>query len=320
MSERRYHVILNAHSGAAHSAGVNGAALADLFAANNLATTIDDDVDSPLEERVRKAIASGAEVVVAAGGDGTVTAIASAVVDSGQALGILPLGTVNALARDLGVPLDLAQAVQGLATMEPRQIDVGEVNGEVFLHKVVIGFIPGVAAAREQIRGRDEVGAKIGFLRYFHRRLTRARRMAVEIDYGDGRKHIDRVWAVAVASNAYDEGPGRFFVRGRLDQGDLTLYLLKRLSTADLVRLTAEMLLGNWHQDNALQIESLKAVTVRTKKTHLKAMVDGEVKTLEGPFVFRIRPLALTILTPVSPDQVGPDAPHGVAVTATEGS
>src|SRR5690606_19021928 len=117
-----------------------------------------------------------------------------------------------------------------LALMEPHAIDVGEVNGLPFLHKVVIGTIPELAAGREHIRGKPGIGALIGFIRYVIRRLLRAKRFALEITTDDGERRIERVQAVAVGTNTYDEGFGRFFARPNLDQGYLTLYILEHLT------------------------------------------------------------------------------------------
>ena len=72
--------------------------------------------------------------------------------------------------------------------------------------------------------------------------------------------------ALAVASNAYDEGVGQFFSRQKLDQGTLTLYVLRHFTARDFIRLTAEMLLGRWRDDEALSVESVKAVTIDTRK------------------------------------------------------
>jgi diacylglycerol kinase family enzyme len=170
------------------------------------------------------------------------------------------------------------------------------VNGRTFLHKVVVGVIPAVAAGREFIRGRRGIAAKIGFLRYFVRRLQRTKRMAVLIRTPDGETRIERVQAIAVASNAYDEGLGQFFSRSALDQGNLTLYILRHLTPGDVIRLTISMLMGNWQHDDALSIESVQAVTITTHKELLKVMFDGEVETLRTPLEFSIRPKALSVI------------------------
>lgn len=293
-----YHVILNANAGTANALGITPANLAALFEAHGLNATIDADSERSLADRIADAMAGEAGTIVAAGGDGTITALAAALVGTERNLAILPLGTVNALAKDLSVPLDLPAAVATLATGMAHRIDVGEVNGRLFLHKVVIGVIPALAAGREHIRGRYDGGAKIGFLRYIFRRLARARRIAVVIDPSDGDRRVERVQALAVASNSYDEGLGQFFSRHGLDRGTLTLYILHHLTARDFIRLTARMLLGRWQNDEALSMESVQAVTIDMRKPKLKVMFDGEVETLETPLRFTIRPRALSVIVP----------------------
>ncbi|HEV7718858.1 MAG TPA: diacylglycerol kinase family protein [Arsenicitalea sp.] len=314
MSQRNYYVVLNTRSGTANDLGLTPEALRQHFSEAGHEVTVDADTDEPLPDRIERAKASGADVIVAAGGDGTATAIASAIVGTDTILGILPLGTINLLARDLGVPLDINQWMAALDGMEPRRIDVGEANGRIFLHKVVIGFIPGVAAGREKIRGRGELAAKIGLVRYFFRRLLRARRMAVEIQYRNGEAKVERVLAIAVANNDYAEGPGRFFSRDRLDGGSLSLYVLKHLTIRDFFRLTLGMLLGHWRQDDALEIENVGSVTIRTRKSLQKVMLDGEVESFDVPVNFKIRPGALWVLAPAVAEGITAEATMPEAV------
>lgn len=298
MSSQSYYVILNANAGTANASGLSEGALRELFAANGLAATIDARTDCDLATRIGDALAGDASIIVAAGGDGTITAVAESLLGTSKSLAILPLGTVNALAKDLHVPLDLPGAVANLVTGHEHRIDVGEVNGRIFLHKVVIGVIPGMAAGRERVRGRGDASAKIGLLRYFFRRLARAKRLAVVIEPDEGARRIERVQALAVASNAYDEGLGQFFSRQSLDRGTLTLYTLKHLNVRDFVRLTTGMILGNWRNDEALSMESIRSVSIDTRKTLIKVMLDGEVVTLTTPLDFAIRPQALSVIVP----------------------
>jgi diacylglycerol kinase family enzyme len=299
-----YHVLLNARSG---SAGEETAELVrTAFAEHGHPATIDADADAPFADRIRRAAESPADVIVAAGGDGTATALAAALVDTGKVLAVLPLGTANLLARDLGLPLDISQWFAALDAMQPRAIDVGEVNGRVFLHKVVIGTVPGIAAVREKLR--DQPGIKLGFLRHFVRRLNRSKRLAVEITTSGGDRRVDRVRSIAVSNNDYDEGLGRFFSRSRLDAGHLSVYVLKSLRFGDALRLSAKMLLGRWRQDQAIEIESVLRVSVRMKRPLVKAMLDGEIVDLEMPLDFRIRPAALRVLAPVPIEATKADA------------
>lgn len=298
MSQRRFHLVLNVNSGTVQALGVTEADLRAIFEARGLNVTIDADPDKQLSERIKTALESDADTIIAAGGDGTVTALATAVIDSDKNLAILPLGTANLLARDLGVPLDLEECVDALVTMEPLAIDVSEVNGTIFLHKAVIGVIPELAAGREYIRGQG-VGAKIGYIRYFFRRIARARRLALEIATGDGQTRIERVQAIAVASNAYDEGLGRFFHRDKLDTGLLTIYVLRHLNFGDMIKLATGMLAGHWRDYDALDISTAKTVTIRSKKPRLQLMIDGEVTSMEVPLNFKIYPRALSVLAPL---------------------
>ena len=298
MSQRRVHLVLNVNSGTVQALGMTESDLRAIFEARGLDVAIDADPDKQLSERIRTALESDADTIIAAGGDGTVTALATAVVDSDKNLAILPLGTANLLARDLGVPLDLEECVDALATMEPLAIDVSEINGTIFLHKAVIGVIPELAAGREYIRGQG-VGAKIGYMRYFFRRIARARRLALEIATGDGQTRIERVQAIAVASNAYDEGLGRFFHREKLDTGLLTIYVLRHLNFGDMFKLATGMLAGRWRDYDALDISTAHTVTIRSKKPRLQLMIDGEVTSMEVPLHFKIYPRALTVLAPL---------------------
>lgn len=299
----RFHIILNANSGTVLATGITVDALKALCAEAGLDAQVDGDVDTPLMQRVERAVEAGAEVIVAAGGDGTITALAGALAGTEKVLGILPLGTVNALAKDLGIPLEVKAAIAALASGVPRQIDVGEVNERVFLHKVVIGVIPSLAAAREHIRGQGTWSSKFAFMRFLLHRLSRARRMAVAIAPEDGAEHIVRAKAVAVACNEYEQGLGKVFSRQNLDGGRLTIYTLTSLTVGDFVRLASGMVLGTWQDAPALSIESSGAVTIRSRKKLLKVMFDGEVETLHSPLQFQIRPRALTVLVPAGPEE-----------------
>jgi diacylglycerol kinase family enzyme len=313
---RRYYVIFNPRSGTALARGLTASGLRGHLQGTGAEIILDDDDHLALDQRLERAKASDADVVVAAGGDGTVTAVAQALVGTGKAMAILPLGTVNLLARDLGIPLELEAWAEALETMQPRAIDVGEVNGEIFLHKVVVGIVPGIAAGREQLRGHMGLFAKIGFVQFFLRRLGRARRMTLELT-AEGQARTVRVAAAAVANNAYDEGLGRFFSRQRLDRGQLTVYLLRRLSLADVVRLAVEMVLGRWRRDDALEIEPTAAVSLSTRRGTLKVMLDGEVRSFRTPLRFRIRPLALSVLAPPAPEPAAELAERSPPALAT---
>ncbi|MEP7220298.1 MAG: diacylglycerol kinase family protein, partial [Bacteroidota bacterium] len=102
----------------------------------------------------KRALADGRTMIVAGGGDGTINAVASLVVGTGTVLGVLPFGTLNHFAKDLGIPPDLDQAVDILANGTARLVDVGEVNGRIFLNNSSIGLYPNIVRHREMQQER----------------------------------------------------------------------------------------------------------------------------------------------------------------------
>ena len=307
------HVLLNSHSGTA--GGFAADQLESALEERGFTATIDADGSVPLSERLGRARNVQCDILVAAGGDGTATALAEVAVEIGKPMTLLPLGTANLLARDLLIPLEMPAWLEALPDMVPRRIDVGRVNGRVFLHKVVIGFVPGIAAGREKIRGREGLLAQLGFLGYAARRILRARRFALEIERENEGPHIERVQAVAVANNAYDEAFGRFFARTKLDDGVLNLYVLHRVTLMAALRLAAGVFVGHWRDHAALDISPVSSVTIRSRRRQVKAMLDGEVMSLFNPLRFDILPRALEIYAPPVPITAEEEAEAQAAAT-----
>lgn len=315
MADHHYHVIFNPNAGTALTTGLTTAALSEMFTRAGLMFAIDDDDDEPLEERIARAIAGPADVIVAGGGDGTVLAVAEGLLASDKTLAILPLGTLNGLARDLELPLDVTSAIQRLPQLEPRAIDVGEVNGRAFLHNVIIGLVPGIGAGREKVRGTG-IGGKIQFTLFMIRRLSRARRIALALQLNESDDvRIERLQTLLVANNSYDQRFGRFMARRRLDRGRLTAYMIRTLHVRDAIRLAIEMVLGTWGGDHVIEYDKVQQLTVTSKKTRLSVSMDGDVLSLDTPLHFTVRPKSLNVLAPVAAPAAG-EAPATATGTA----
>jgi diacylglycerol kinase family enzyme len=251
-----------------------------------------------LADRVAHAVQGTGDVIVAGGGDGTVLAVAEALAGTDKTLGILPLGTMNALARDLALPLDLEGAIVALGNSEPRAIDLAEVNGRPFLHNVIIGLVPSIAVGRELIRGKGLV-EKLGFVRFMLRRFARARRIALALRPEGGDVRIERLQTLVVANNSYEQRFGTIMSRRRLDRGSLTVYLIRSLRVPDAVRLAVEMLWGTWQEDEVIEFEQVRSLDVDGKRKRVLATMDGEVLHLDLPLRFGVRPKSLQVLAPV---------------------
>jgi diacylglycerol kinase family enzyme len=263
-----------------------------------IGAVLDGDA-SDLVERLRHARGLPVDAVVTAGGDGTISAAAEALIGSDKALAPLPLGTMNMLARDLGIPVDLDVAIAALGGSEAVEIDVGDVNGHKFVCNAMLGIPARLAERRE--RNRLNMGL-IGWWKHALATLKAMYRyppMRIGLDLGDGPATL-RSKAVVVANNAYDEGFGQVLRRSRLDRGELTLYATRRLSVWPLVRLSTRMALGHWTDDVDLETHHVRELVVTSRRKLMRVMLDGETRLIRPPLTFSILPKALKVLRPRS--------------------
>ena len=272
----------------------------------DVGAVLDGDA-SDLVARAEHAARLPVEAVITAGGDGTIMTAAQALAGAGKALGPLPLGTMNLLARDLGIPLDLDEAIVALASADRIPIDLGEVNGHVFLCNSMLGVPARLAERRE--RGRQNMGVT-GWWRLVVaglKGLYRYPPLRVGLDLGQGPVTF-RSKAIVVANNAYDEGFGHFLSRSRLDRGELALYVTRHLSAWPLIRISARVAIGNWRQDPDIETFAVRELTVTSRRKLLRVMNDGETMLLKPPLLYRIRPKALLALRPRGEESAAPGA------------
>lgn len=234
--------------------------------------------------------------LIAAGGDGTVSACAKVAVKLGIPLGVLPLGTFNHAARDLEMPLDLESAVKELADPRIQSIDVGSVNGHIFLSVCVLGFYP------EKIYTDKDRGQawwqKVS--RYFFTGLKilplyRPKTLRFETD---DRSIVSQTGFVAISNNPYLDQVGVMPAKGAFDTGDLGLYISTHRSRKDLMEAGKAFLFGSLLEDPDLITEKSRRVLVYSRKKFLKTLVDGELFNLRTPLEFESKHCSLDVLLP----------------------
>ncbi|WP_426956675.1 diacylglycerol/lipid kinase family protein [Muricoccus radiodurans] len=276
-----------------------GEVVAALAQAGFLLSVVDDPTMS-FPERIEAAIADPAELLICGGGDGTIRTLAARLAGTGRVLGVLPLGTLNLVARDLGLPLDPVEAALALGTAAPRRIDVAEVNGQVFLCQSVIGVPNAIGRHRERHRGKGFFRALVRVAVAAARALWRRRALRLAVT-SPGWRRPWRVWtrALSVVSNDYEEAPGRFFSRPKLDGGVLTLYVSRRFSVIWSLKMLARMAIGSWKRSPDIAMISATAFTILSQRRRLRVMNDGEAAVLMTPLRYTIRPGALTVLAPM---------------------
>lgn len=279
-----------------------------LAAAGVEAVMVPDHAEGLLA-RLDEAVAMGAEAVVVGGGDGSIMAAAERMMGKEAALGILPLGTMNMLAKDLGIPLELEAAAAALAHGTIRAIDVADVNGHVFLCSSVLGSPSWLGRHRERGRGKRGLRPRLVFLLAALRSEWRHRPMRLSVRLGEGL--TVRLWtrALAVANNRYAEGFNLMMARPRLDAGELALYVARRYGAWWWVKMMAGMFLGTWRGSRLVQERTAQEVTIGSARTAIRVMNDGEALLIAPPLIYRIHPGALRVIVP------GPPAENPAAET-----
>jgi YegS/Rv2252/BmrU family lipid kinase len=298
-AQGHFALILNPRSGAGSAEPISERMAVAFQAAGREVRITLARSEAELTEAVRAAIAGRAAAVVAGGGDGTVSAVAAGLRGHDTPLGVLPLGTLNHFARDLGVPLDLEQAVQVILAGHTTAVDVGEVNGHTFLNNASLGLYPHIVLARRKHPARGMWKWFVAFWITL-RVLARHRSMAVRLSVGD-EVALRRTAIVFVGNNEYRAAGLDAGSRESLSGGTLAIYLVNaggRRHPLRLIRLAWHMVLGVALDGDHLELVRAPAVTVESKRSRLHIALDGEVNLFEVPLEFRTVPGALRVLVP----------------------
>jgi diacylglycerol kinase family enzyme len=299
-------VIVNSRAGSGSAGNRDADAIADAF--NQRGLQVRMLVPAPGEsigDIVDRLVDGGATLVVAAGGDGTANAVASRLVDRDVSFGILPQGTLNHFARDAGIPFDLDAAVEVIAAGHCRLCDVGDVNGHLFLNNSGIGLYPRIVSERERDQRRRGAGKWPAMLRATWDVLRHPSSIDVAVCV-DGETLHRRTPFVFVGNNGYiSEGLG-LGRRTRLDDGVLSLYILRRKSALGFLWLALRSLLGIGSRARDFDAFGTTEVEVRLPQQEIEVSTDGEVLRLACPVRYGIRPRALRVLAPPPAGDGGP--------------
>ena len=236
-------------------------------------------------------------LVVAAGGDGTVSAVASALVDTSIPLAVLPVGTLNHFARDIGVPEDAAAAVRIALGGKTRDIDVGEVNGRVFINNSSIGLYPAMVHRREKQQRRLGRGKWSAMLWAMHAVLSHHPFLDLTLTLV-GREHHRRTPFVFIGNNVYQMEGFTIGLRERLDAGTLCVYIAHRGGRLGLLLLALRALVGTLFTSQDFDAATVSRLRIESRHTRLLVATDGEVDAMDLPLLFKIRPRALRVRVP----------------------
>lgn len=289
-------VIINARSGTDDKRDVQRR-LQEIFSANGIEARISfARSGSKVVDLARQAALSDGDIIVAGGGDGTISSVASAAIGSGKTMGVLPFGTMNHFAKDLHIPLNIEGAIETIVAGHVVQIDVGEVNGRIFVNNSSLGLYPNIVRERQkqQRLGWGKwpayVWAGLAVLRRYPFLNVR---LSVE-----GKELASRTPFIFIGNNEYEMETLNIGGRTCLDAGELSLYMSDRISRSGLIRLAWRALFGGLRQEKDFIALCTNEVWIGTKHKHIRVALDGEVEVMEPPLHYRIRPQALRVLTP----------------------
>jgi diacylglycerol kinase family enzyme len=290
-------VIINAGAGLGYCDELC-AGLREKFATHGMAADI--TLAQSGEEMIaaaRAAVQRGAPLVVAGGGDGTINAVASVLVGTETAYGVLPMGTLNHFAKDLNIPLEQDQAIANIAQGGRMRVDVGEVNGRIFLNNSSLGLYPDIVRDREKQQQRLGRGKWLAFTWAALAALRRFPFLSLRLGV-EGKEHARRTPFVFIGNNEYQMQGLNVGARARLDAGTLSLYVAQRPTRLGLVRLAWHALTGKLAQQRDFDVLLTPELTIDTRHKRMRVATDGEVTVMQPPLAYRVRAAALTVIVP----------------------
>jgi diacylglycerol kinase (ATP) len=240
----------------------------------------------------REAVRNGVRKIVAAGGDGTLNAVANGIEGCEDVfLGILPVGTMNVFAREIGLPLEVRLCWRIILKNHSRRVDLGKANGRVFLSNAGVGLDAQVVAETDM-----EFRRQIGPLSYVLKGLEIAGRPAPQLKVNAEELGYCSATFVIMGNGRFYGGPFEVFKGGSTDDGLLDVILFKKMSHWDALRYLHSLLLGSAQQiPDAVHFRTARLSV--TSATQVPYELDGELAG-HTPVEFEVKKLALSVLCP----------------------
>jgi len=249
-------------------------------------------------ERIQAACRmSDTEVLLVAGGDGTVSLAAGMLAGTDKTLAILPAGTMNLYARTLGIPLDLDTAISALAGGRVMRVDTARVNERPFVHQFSIGMHPQLIHLRSRMPFHGRLGKLFASVRAGIATFLNPHNLKVALDL-KGSELITVTSGISVTNNLF--GEGHLPYADRPDGGVLGVYITRARRRLDLLAFFLNMAMGRWRDNEQVEIHEADEVklSILSAERHFRCAIDGELMPLEREFLIRLRPRSLQVLVP----------------------
>jgi len=246
---------------------------------------------------VRESLDAGMRTFVVAGGDGSVHHVAQALVNTEGVLGVVPVGSVNHLARDLQVPVDDWRAAFEVAVRgEVRQIDVGRVNGQYFINSIMLGVYPSISEYRERFRSVNSRWS--AYLKAARLALHHFPHVTLVIEL-DGRVETLRTQMFVVAVNSYDLSQvGMVSPKTTFNDGRVSIYSLSFMSRTQFIRAAAKYFRGKIGDVEGFRSTRTTQLRIDTGRRRLRVSIDGELVEMQTPLQIAAVPSSLLVRAP----------------------
>lgn len=261
-----------------------------------------------LKDLSREALSSGTKIIVAGGGDGTLSATAAGVVGTDIPFGVIPVGTLNHFARDLKIPLDLEGAAGVIFGGHTVDVDVAEVNGKTFLNNSILGLYPIYRFLRAD-QERKGWGKRIAFWKAVYSTVRKFPSLKLRL-FVNGQEIVRKTPYVLIANNEHAMEGYQLGRRNSLTDGKLWIYVMRQRNRWGLLRLLLNLVFGRFKGKDEFEIFSTEEAWVEpAREGRLGVALDGEVTVMESPLHYRILSRSLSVLAPPPEETTPPTIP-----------
>jgi len=247
--------------------------------------------------RCRAISERGDEMLVVGGGDGTISAAASALSGTETLLGILPLGTLNHFARDLGIPPEIEKAAELIGKRPERRVDIAEMNDRMFINNSAIGLYPLMVLDRDLQRKRLGRSKRLAMIVASLRTLARFNHQRLTLTVNDEKERVDTP-LLFVGNNDYRIDIGAPGQRESVEDGELSVFVMRKKTRRGFIAAGLRALFNRVRDDDMVRIEGVQRLRVTSGRSTLAVSLDGEVVHSAPPLDYKIRKKALRVIAP----------------------
>jgi len=300
--EEPFYIVINPRSGQDKSSEVTDTITAVLTAAGRRFELMPVSDASLLAETAANAVAKAQDnggVVVAVGGDGTLNAVSQQVLGSGVLFGILPQGTFNYFGRTFGIPQETEIATRCLLDAIVEPVQVGTLNGRIFLVNASLGLYPQLLEEREVFKQRYGRSRLVAFWAAMVTFLHAHRQLSVELEH-EGETLMLRTQSLVVGNNALQLEQIGIAQATEIARGHLVAMTSRPLSVMALYGLLLRGLMSRLGDAENIISFGFHRMTVRvgSRRGRIKVAMDGEISWLRSPLEFKVSEHRLPLLVP----------------------